>query len=286
MLGSTLTRVLEEAKLHVTEFNRQGTSVTGKNNSVRFDATQKFYLGEKTLLSDFDYVINCIGLIKQLINKKNPIDIAAAHALNTNFMIWLDEFSKEFGNPVIQIGTDCVFSGLRGNYYETDDLDPIDLYGRTKSIGEGSSEHSMLIRCSIIGRELGSTNSLLSWLISQPKGAQLNGYNNHFWNGVTTLQFSQVVRGIIETGNFYNGVQHLVPEDTVTKKGLLETLAGSFGREDLTIRSFATTKSIDRTLGTRFQERNLELWKSAGYNEVPTVREMVSKYAHFDKRFG
>ena len=289
MLGSTLTRVLEEAKFQVIEFNRAGVSVSGNNICVRFDATQKadkVDFGERSFVSNFDYVINCIGLIKQLINDKNPSDISTAHILNTDFMIWLDEISKRFGTPVIQIGTDCVFSGLRGNYDESDYLDPIDIYGRTKSIGEGSLAHSMLIRCSIIGREQRGTNSLLSWLISQPQGAELDGYINHIWNGVTTLQFSQVALGVMSTGNFYNGVQHLVPKDTVSKKHLLEILAESFGRDDLTIRPFATNKSIDRTLVTRFQERNLELWMSAGYDQPPTVQEMISRYVHFDKLFG
>ena len=281
MLGSTLTRVLEEAKFEVTECNRSGISITGNNESIRFDAFENSDSSRDFLFAGFDYVINCIGLIRQLIDEKKPYDVSNAQKLNTELMIWLDEFSKITAIPVIQIGTDCVFSGLRGRYLETDKLDPIDLYGETKSAGESSLEYSMLIRCSIIGREARSSNSLMSWLLSQPQNAQINGFMNHNWNGVTTLQFSEVVRGIIKTENYCKGVQHLVPKDSVSKLELLQILARIFGREDLTIRSFMSESDVNRTLETRFQERNQELWNSAGYSDLPTVYEMVVKYADF-----
>lgn len=281
MLGSTLTRVLEREKLQIIEYNRLGLSVTGNNESIKFAISGKSEIDTRLLRSDFDYMVNCIGLIRQLIDVKNPSDVSSAWALNSEFMIWLDKFSMHSGIQLIQIGTDCVFSGLRGGYLENDKMDPIDLYGTTKRKGESSLRNSMLIRSSIIGRELKSNNSLLSWLISQPQGTHVNGYLNHIWNGVTTLQFSEVVRGVIVTENFVKGIQHLVPKDKVSKMELLQISAENFGRSDLVIHPFYAEKNVDRTLDTQFKDRNIALWKSAGYIEAPSIREMVNMYTHF-----
>jgi len=75
----------------------------------------------------------------------------------------------------------------------------------------------MLIRYSIIGREVHTGNSLMEWVLKQPLGATINGYTNHIWNGVTTLHFSKIFSGIIETNSFQAGIQYLIPKNIISK---------------------------------------------------------------------
>jgi len=93
---------------------------------------------------------------------------------------------------VLQIATDCVYSGKTGNYDEAAKHDALDVYGKTKSLGEVNARHVLNIRCSIIGPELKGRLSLLEWFLSQPTGARVNGYAHHQWNGITTLQFAEL----------------------------------------------------------------------------------------------
>ena len=281
MLGSTMALVLAKSSHVVYEFNRSGTSVARTKNSFKLDVTKIDALS--TVIGDLeiDYIVNCIGIIKQLINNDNPKDIALAEEINSNFLAKLEVFSKKSGAKVIQIGTDCVYSGLRGKYLESDIFDPVDVYGITKSIGEKYANSSMLIRCSIIGREIRGNNSLMEWVLNQPLGEKINGYANHIWNGVTTLHFAQIVLGVIESNSFEEGVQHLIPKDIVSKYDLLNIIASRFDRRDLRISKSRVDSSIDRSLATNNLERNLQLWQLGGYNTIPTIDEMVAAYSRW-----
>jgi dTDP-4-dehydrorhamnose reductase len=283
MLGSTLTRILERDFASVTEFNRSGRSITGTNEVETLDVLNSYDLFESFNNLNLDYIINAIGMIKQLINEENPKDVLAAHEINSKFMNKLNEFSVQSGVRVIQIGTDCVYSGMNGSYSEEYAFDPTDIYGKTKKIGEQASSESMIIRSSIVGKENKNSVSLLSWVLSQPEGTKINGYVNHFWNGVTTKHFSEIVSGIIKSESFFKGVAHLVPADTVSKYELIKIIAREFGRTDLEIQEFVAENPINRTLVTIQPARNLYMWQEAGYNKVPTIQEMVSKYASWTK---
>jgi dTDP-4-dehydrorhamnose reductase len=283
MLGSALTRLLQSKFETIFEFNRSGTSVTGKNFTKPIDITTNYNIEESLNGLEIDYIVNCIGLIKQLIQENSSNSIDLANRINFQFPQNLNSYASIFEIPLIQIGTDCVFSGKCGQYSENDPHDPIDLYGITKSLGEKSSDFSMIIRCSIVGKELKSTNSLMGWILSQPYGATINGYTNHMWNGVTTLHFAQIVAGIIQNNNYKPGVSHLVPKDILSKYELIELIVKNFGRDDLLVSKFEAVESIDRSLISVDSERNRRMWQEGGYNEIPSIGQMLSTYANWAK---
>ena len=143
-----------------------------------------------------DYIINCLGITKPHINDNNEQDVARAKLVNTLVPAERASLAENTGSRVIQIATDCVFSGCKGHYLETDAHDAADVYGKTKSLGEVVSNNVMHIRVSTIGRELGRSTLLLEWVLSHAHGATIPGFTDHFWNGVTTNHFSKVVRGM------------------------------------------------------------------------------------------
>ena len=122
-----------------------------------------------------DYIINCIGIIKPYSEKNMQETIY----VNAMFPHILSKQSKKLGIKLFHITTDCVYSGKLGQYSETDISDSVDVYDITKSFGEKSAISSMLIKCSIIGREVHTGNSLIEWVLKQPLGATINGYTNY-----------------------------------------------------------------------------------------------------------
>lgn len=284
MLGSTLTRVLENNVEQVYEFNRSGLSFTGNNLAWKFDVFAFNKILDDLSKLNVDYIINCVGLIKQKIDETNAKSKNLAYKINTQFPENLNNLVKKTGMPLIQIGTDCVFSGNSKFYCESDVHDSTDTYGLSKSRGEELSPNSMIIRCSIIGIENKSNNSLLGWVLSQPKFGKIKGYANHIWNGVTTLHYSQVVCGIIKSNSYFPGISHLVPNDSISKYGLIDLIRKNFSRSDLTLEYFESEKSINRTLSTDFPLRNIDFWLNAGYSEPPTIAEMISNYAMWLKK--
>jgi dTDP-4-dehydrorhamnose reductase len=281
MLGSTLTRYLTPLVDEVVEINRSGISIESGNRVLTFDALQGQPIKEHLQEERFDLVVNAVGLIKQLIDEDNQEDIRTAYLINADLPRELNAYAKDYSTPIIQIGTDCVYSGLKGGYTEDSEFDCNDLYGLSKVSGEQESKSMMTIRCSIIGHEIKSSVSLMDWFLSQPASASVNGYTNHFWNGVTTLTFARVIHGIIAKSSYLPGVFHLVPKDQVSKFELLQILAEMFGRKDIEISEFEAEIGVNRTLATLFSHKNELLWLNAGYTRVPSIAELIHEYAEW-----
>jgi len=233
------------------------------------------------LFEQCDWVINCIGIIKPIINDSNAEQVERAIRVNSIFPHTIARLTKGAAR-VIQIATDCVYSGNKGGYVETDVHDALDVYGKTKSLGEVAAAHVHHLRCSIVGPEMQSPKSLMEWLLGQPQGASVNGFINHQWNGVTTLHFAKLCRGIIANDLELSHMQHVVPDGCVTKYDLLKEFARRYGRDDLTINATEAATIIDRTLETNNPEKSQQLWNAAGYSQAPSVPQMIEELAKFN----
>lgn len=164
-----------------------------------------------------DYVINCIGIVKQLPSAQDSI---ASILINALFPHQLAQYCKNLGIKVIHYSTDCVFSGEKGMYQEGDFPDANDLYGRTKYLGEISYDNSLTLRTSLIGRELNSTKGLIEWFISQ-NGKTVNGYTQAIFSGLTTKAHADILKQIITKCPDLHGVWHLSSEP-ISKHSLLK----------------------------------------------------------------
>jgi dTDP-4-dehydrorhamnose reductase len=223
-----------------------------------------------------DYVINCIGVINKSIVEESAASRQSALLINSLFPYRLDDLASKLGFKIIQIATDCVFSGKKGGYLESDLHDTIDTYGKTKSLGEVPSENMMNLRVSIIGREVSSKVSLFEWVRNQPANAQIHGYSDHFWNGITTKAFSRICRGIIENSGFVAGTHHLIPADTMSKFELVTSIANKTGRSDIDVLERPSGKPVDRTLATINASLNEQMWVNGGYSLIPNIASLVS----------
>lgn len=279
MLGSTVAKFLTMEQYEVFEFNRIGKPVVPGNSARTLDVSDESSVDTWTKYNRFDFVVNGIGLIKQLINEESESDRKLAYTVNSDFPSILNDFSLQTSTPVIQIGTDCVYSGVEENYDENSIFDCSDIYGLSKVEGESRSKSLMTLRCSIIGHEINSNVSLLDWFLHQDVAASVKGFTNHFWNGVTTLEFAKIIAGIIVSGSIIQGTTHLIPADQVSKYELLEIFSKCFNRADISIEPFEASATVNRTLSTIYPGRNSDLWGSAGYTHPPTVYEMVQNYA-------
>lgn len=223
-----------------------------------------------------DIVVNCVGLTKAHIDSKSIQSTRAAVRVNSLFPNELALAAEEMDFRVIQVATDCVFSGAQGGYNETSPHDPLDVYGKTKSLGESTSPNVLHLRCSLIGREVpGKSTLLYNWVSHQAAGAQIPGYTNHLWNGLTNQVFGKIVGGIIIGGLELNGVTHLVPGNQVTKAELVRMIAKNENRSDIQVIPEPATVSINRTLSTLNIARNSELFSLAGYSAPPSIEQML-----------
>jgi dTDP-4-dehydrorhamnose reductase len=276
MLGSAIVRRLQKSEVSATATAREISGVSPRVTSFKpFSVNMG---GLSALLENYgngDVIVNCIGLIKHRLDDSKQSDRLDAIRVNAEFPYELAEAAERQGFRVLQIATDCVYSGRSGSYDERAPHDAQDVYGKTKSLGEVPNENFLNLRCSIIGRELSGSTSLVGWLLSQPQGATIRGYLDHRWNGVTTGSFADIVTGLIASGSELSGTFHVVPVDAINKSDLSEMILSTFGRNDVTVIPTITGAAVDRTLTTRHPETNQMLWEAAGLSGPPTIKQMV-----------
>lgn len=169
-------------------------------------------------------VVNCIGVVKQDAGAKDPV---VSIAVNSLFPQRLSQLCRASGTRLIHISTDCVFSGRKGNYSEADEPDALDLYGRTKLLGEVEDENSLTIRTSMVGRELAGAHGLIEWFLGQ-RGGQVRGFQRAVFSGFTTGALSGIIAGIISEHSELHGLWH-VAADPISKFELLTLVKQAYG---------------------------------------------------------
>lgn len=171
-----------------------------------------------------DVVVNCIGLIKQL---KEASDYMLAIRMNSLLPHNLARICSSVEARLVHVSTDCVFSGNKGNYTEDDPSDVMDLYGKSKSLGEINYAPHLTVRTSIIGREWVRSTALLEWFLSQ-QGNTVRGYKNAIYSGFTTESIGRLIMKTITERPDMTGLWH-VSSDPVSKLDLLTMIKDAWG---------------------------------------------------------
>ena len=223
-------------------FNRHNYNVktlTRKEFDIAIDSIDKLEL----YLDGIDIVINCAGVIKSRINDMPIEDVIK---VNSIFPRNLAKVCNKHNILCFHITTDCVYSGNKGNYDENDYFDATDVYGMSKNAGD--IKDCMTLRTSIIGEEKGQSRSLLEWAKRQA-GKEVNGFTNHYWNGVTTVYLAEIIEKILNNNMFRKGIFHIFSPNSVNKYELLSIINKVY-KFNLKINPFEADVSIDRTLSS------------------------------------
>jgi dTDP-4-dehydrorhamnose reductase len=215
-----------------------------------------------------DLVVNCIGIIKQLPDAKDPV---VSISVNSLFPHLLAQVCTKAAVRLVHISTDCVFSGEKGNYRESDRPDATDLYGLTKLLGEVDLPGCVTLRTSIIGHELSGKHGLVEWFLSQEK--TVKGFARAVFSGFPTVEMARIVAERIIPENRLSGLYH-VSSEPISKYDLLRLVAEQYGKSIGIERDeeFTCDRSLD---SSRFRE-------VTGY-EPPAWPELVARmHAHFE----
>lgn len=213
-----------------------------------------------------DVVINCIGLIKQLAEANDPLQAIPVNSLLPHRLARLCEIA---GARLVHISTDCVFSGSKGNYLETDLSDAKDLYGRSKYLGEVDYPHAITLRTSIIGHELNTAHGLVDWFLTQ--NGTINGFTKAIFSGFPTIELAHIIKDVVIPQPQLFGLYHVASEP-ISKHDLLKLVAQVYGKK---IEILPQDKFIlDRSL-------NAEKFKLASGYVPPAWPALVEKMFQF-----
>lgn len=212
-------------------------------------------------------VINCLGITKHIEGGNDPL---ITIPVNAYFPHYLNALCQKHGARLIHISSDCVFSGARGGYLESDLPDAEDFYGRSKALGEIAQGPSITLRTSTIGHELYTSFGLLDWFLGQKDSCQ--GFKNAFFSGVPTVELTKIIELYVLPNPKLHGLYH-VGANKISKYELLTQIAHEYGKKIEIIPN--VTFKIDRSLNSdRFYE-------ATGY-KAPSWAQLI-KEMHLNK---
>lgn len=202
-----------------------------------------------------DVVVNCIGVVKQLSESCDPL---VAVPINSLFPHRLARLCDLAGARLVHISTDCVFSGRKGMYTESDPPDALDIYGRSKALGEVDYPNAITLRTSIIGHEISGARSLIGWFLAQE--GEVSGFRHAIFSGLPTVELARVIRDHVLPHPELHGIYH-VSAQPISKLDLLKLVADAYEKKITIVPEEQTI--IDRSLNSaRFRE-------ATGFNPKP-----------------
>lgn len=232
--------------------HEQGHEVIGisrtKNhyiNSISLDVTNTEDLKNIIEAGNFEIIINAIGILNDFAeeNKANAVFI------NSFLPHFLSDLTKNQKTKIIHISTDCVFSGLSGNYTEASFPDGQSFYARTKAMGELNDSKNITLRTSIIGPDLNPKGiGLFNWFMNQK--SSVDGYINVIWTGITTLELAMIINQISQSPNV--GLFNMVNNTKISKYQLLMLFNYYFKNNEISIVKNYNLKVDKSLLRTRF----------------------------------
>lgn len=240
MAGHLISLYLKEQGHEVLGFARTKSSLI---ETATGDAMNAALIKELVGVNKFDTVINCIGILNQFAENNK----AEAAYLNGYFPHYLAQITEGTDTQVIHMSTDCVFSGKRGQYTESDLRDGESFYDRSKALGEIEDDKNLTLRQSIVGPDIKASGiGLLNWFMQQ-KGS-VTGFTGAIWTGQTTLQLAKTMEAAIKEKA--HGLYNTVPDSWISKCDLLK-LFNKYMRnneiEIIPVDRMAADKSLKRT---------------------------------------
>lgn len=266
MLGTAMLRAFADSTDYevigaVRTANSQlAAMVPGAEIIAGLDAESADSLATIFAATQPEVVINCVGLIKQLSGGNVVLTAVPINSLLPHRLLQLAEIA---GARLVHISTDCVFSGAKGDYLESDQPDATDVYGLSKYLGEVGGAHAITLRTSIIGHELASSNGLVEWFLSQKGG--IRGFTKAIFSGLPTVELARVVRDYVLPDPALTGLYH-VSAEPIAKYDLLCFVGTAYGH-DIPIEP-DTSLVIDRSL-------NSERFRNATGYMPPSWPELV-----------
>ncbi len=197
--------------------------LTPENVVPGFDALDMDHVRAELRRIQPAVVVNCIGIVKQ---RAAAHDAVTSITVNSLLPHVIAETCAEWGGRLIHVSTDCVFGGARGNYTELDVPDAVDLYGRTKALGEVTTDNALTLRTSFIGRELVHRDSLLEWFLAHG-GGTVRGFTRAIYAGVTSNHLASLIAGLVADHPSLNGL-YQVAARPISKCELLRLVRDAF----------------------------------------------------------
>jgi dTDP-4-dehydrorhamnose reductase len=216
---------------------------TYHNNPLPYENSVKFNVldGTKSLetlleLYQPDVIINTIALVTVDGCEQDP---ELATQMNVSFVADLVDVMGRVGlqkSHLIQISSDSVYgqhkTGKDGPWTETDPINPLSVYARTKlQSEEEATRHNgpvSILRTAFYGINPFSKKSLLWWIIDNARnGREMDGWENIYFSPVSARKLIYVMQVMVEKS--VKGIFNVGSVDACNKFDFVDAVCESIG---------------------------------------------------------
>lgn len=242
-------------------FNEVGHDVVCSDDTA--EASIKNLITENS----FDAIINCTAIVNQAAEE----DKACATYLNSYLPHLLEQLTVGTKTVVVHRSTDCIFSGVKGQYTLEDWPDAKGFYARTKAVGELNNDKDITIRVSLIGPAQNEADgSLLNWYLNQE--GEVKGFANAIWTGLTTLEYAKTIESLLNQKA--HGVFQAAPDASISKYELIKIFEKYFPGERTIIK--VENNRVDKSLVPYWGNYDIQI---KGYEEqISEMKEWIEKH--------
>lgn len=241
-----------------------------------FDMTNETQLEE--VVSKSKVIVNCAAYTNV---EKAETDIELANQINGYAVGKLGEFCKKYNVPVIHISTDFVFDGEKeGAYVETDQPNPLSVYGSSKLLGEKLLFESDCECCVLrvqwtYGKN--GVNFITKILAAADKLGQLKIVDDQIGCPTHTYEVAKVIFDLLNIEMLPCGLYHVAARGSVSRYEMTNFIFSNLGIETKVVacKSSDFKTAAQRPLNSRFDCSKIE--NTIG-RSLPEWQEMLKKY--------
>ena len=184
---------------------------------VMADLTDELEIDKTIEQANPDLIINCAAMANLDACEKSPL---AAQRLNSALPARLAEWSHKEKIPFVHISTDAIFDGVKGNYREDDNPNPLSVYAHMKldaehAVLEQCSE-ALIVRVNFYGFSVSGTRSLAEFfLYNLAAGLSMNGFTDVLFCPLLVQDLVEILLKMIQKN--LTGIYHVVSPQRLTK---------------------------------------------------------------------
>lgn len=155
-----------------------------------------------------------------------------AEAINVQASAVLAEAASTLNARLVYVSTDSVFDGKRGDYVETDEAAPLNVYAKSKFRGEQETMRrhpsAMVVRVSIYGWNAQDKESLAEWVLRRlQEGRDVPGFTDVYFTPILVNDLVPVLFAMLQ--HELTGLYHVVGSERVSKFEFARKVAATFG---------------------------------------------------------
>ena len=223
MLGSSIMLSESDNQLIGTYFGEKAKS----DNIFELDITKKKRVREVLVKFNPDAIINTAAITNVDLCENDPSFALKVHVKGTKY---LTEVAKEIGSHFLYISTDSVFDGIKGNYNENAEPNPLNIYAKTKLDGENEAlkYKSVVIRTNIYGHNWLPKTSIAEWIrntLQEEKG--INLFHDVYFSPLLVNNLAEILLEIVKKK--LTGIFHVSSPEGVTKLDYGRKIASIYG---------------------------------------------------------